>query len=199
MTVSGAGFDTERAEGPGSGAIDREGLRFGPGFVEVAVDVMAAGAQPEAVKVGDVIGVGVRDEDAVQCQTTIFKEFDDGAGVCAGVEGCGAFRGWIPDDVGVNGHVAKGGIETGETSHFDGSGEPRVFGEGDEGGAVEVEGGSEGKKGGWIRGATLGVGESFRRDLGSLGQGGVRQTHAALGFGKDIIEEVFEGDHHRGM
>lgn len=139
----------------------------------MAEDVLAAGAEAEAVEVGDVVGVGVGDEDGIEGEVAVLDEFDDGVGVGAGVEGGGAFGGGVPDDVGIDGHVAEEGVEAGEASHFDGSGEPGVLGEGDEGGAVEVEDGGEGEEGGGIGRAVFGGGEEGGGEVGGLGEGGV--------------------------
>ena len=144
-----------------------------PGFQGVAEDVLAAGAESEAVEVGDVVGVGVGDEDEFEGEAVVFDEFDDGVGVGAGVEGGGAFGGGVPDDVSVDGHVAEQGVEAGEAGHFDGAREPGVLGEGDEGGAVEVEDGGEGEEGGGIGGAVFGGLEEGEGDAGGGGEVGV--------------------------
>ncbi len=128
----------------------------------------------------------------------LLRGLDDGCAVGAGVEGGGEAALVVPDEVGVDGHVAVGGVELEEAGLGRRDlGLVGALGDGDERARADLE----------RLGELLDLGEVDALDLldpleFALGQAGldgelrVVESEAALGFADDVRGAVFEGDVH---
>lgn len=129
----------------GAGALI-DGSVFGTGVEFDLGEAFADGGEG-----GDVIGVGVGDEEVFELELVFREECEDGGGVPAGVEEGGFAGDFVPDEVAVDGVAALGGGDLAEFApggEVDGGREPTA-GDGFEFGRVETEqGGKFGEVGG---------------------------------------------------
>ena len=189
-----ADFDADGSEGEDVAGGDWVGV-----FEEFAVTDEDLGVWvgiAEGWEGGDVVRVGVGDEDEGWGEPVGGDGGDDGGGVSAGVDDGGVFAGWVEDDGSVDGHVAPCGVEDEEPVEGDWVGLPLVAAEGEEAFGVEAEGGGDESGGGFVDGAGAEGFEFFGGDACLGGEHFRVEAEAALGLADDVFKIVFEGDAH---
>jgi len=173
-------------EGLGTGIVDR---------LELARPNVGLGGGGELLEVGDVIVVGVREEDVFHLQLLGVDRVDHGVGVGARVEGGRELGAGVPHEVAVDGHVLERRVERREAG-----GKVRLFGIPGLGGQdlegvgpeMEVPGDAadDGDKGL----AALHRSQVGEADLGALCEILVADLQPALGLVDDVVEVILEGN-----
>ena len=182
-----ARLDVELAEGEGDAGLEGGGLVEGLGLADVDADG-AADFLEQAVELDDVIDVRVGEVDVLEGEVVLGERLDDGRAVGAGVEDGGEAGLRVPEKVGVDGHVAIGGVELEEAGA--GRRDFRLvgaLGDGDERARAELEGAREFLDLGEVD--ALELLDRFEFGVGEAGLGGelrIVEAEATLGFADDV-------------
>jgi hypothetical protein len=195
MAPGEAAADAEGAEGEFAAGLD--GFSFGQGLAAGDEDG-GAGGLAKAVEIEDVIAVGVGEEDGAEREAGGAEFIEDAGGIAAGIEGGGLFGGGVPDEVGVDRHVAEGGVELGEAVEIgDGGGGVAILAEIDEGAGIEAEDGGGEAGGVLVEMAGAKALDGLDGKSCARGDGAIGKAETTGGFADDVGEIIFEGNGHR--
>ena len=189
MAVGVAGFDTKAVEAPRTRRFHLEGLGSRDGLAFVCKD----GAGVERRDVGHMVGMRVGEEEQAQVEAVRGDEVEHRLRCRTGVEGDGVLRLWVPDEVGVHGHVAPRRVELREAIEGYIRGKPGIVGHRDQRRCVQLQRSGECGQRSVVHLAVLGSTQGFDAHSGLGGEHFIGKAEAALGFGDHIIEKVFEG------
>ena len=164
-----------------------------------AEDLGFTGFPAKALEVGDVIAVGMGEEDEIQLEFFIPDEIDHGGGIGPGIEGDGLVCSGIPNEVGVDIHDALVvGGKAPKTGDAPGFGPPRLPGQLDEGFGVQFEGGGDRAQGLLLGGALQGIVDLRGFKPGLACELVCIDSATGDGLGNDIFGAVFERNDHKG-
>jgi len=169
---------------------------FDGGALGAGVDAGLGMAFTDGTQGGEVIGVGMRDEDVTQHQLVFVDEPQHGGGVETGVEQGGVPGDLVPDQIGVHRHVIVGGGDDAEFAplgHVRRAGQPAVVLT-LQACTVEAQSGAEflpaDTDGGLPGGFELMIGSGV--DAGRVGRRLGRGLRGDPGLAEDVADGVFE-------